>query len=97
MIDIDGAERFSPLHVWARGGQAPLRAQATFLRPGASSGSRSSPEPLITFISSERTVVHAGNTGGVLSGQRAAIRSRLAGFAASAPGRTARGSPGRHR
>ena len=52
--------------------------------------------PLITFISSERTVVHARNTGGVLSGQRAAIRSRLSGLAASAPGRTARGSPGRH-
>ena len=34
--------------------------------------------------------------GGVLSGQRAAIRSRLSGVAASAPGRTARGSPGRH-
>ena len=52
--------------------------------------------PLIKFISSERTVVHARNTGGVLSGQRAAIRSRLSGLAASAPGRTARGSPGRH-
>lgn len=52
--------------------------------------------PLIKFISSERTVVHARNTGGVLSGQRAAIRSRLSGLAASAPGRPARGSPGRH-
>ena len=28
MIDIDRAERFSPFRVWARGGQAPLRAQA---------------------------------------------------------------------
>ena len=28
MIDIDGAESFSPFRVWARGGQAPLRAQA---------------------------------------------------------------------
>jgi hypothetical protein len=52
--------------------------------------------PLIKFISSERTVVHAPNTGGVLSGQRAAILSRLSGLAASAPGRTAPGSPGRH-
>jgi hypothetical protein len=31
MIDIDGAEGFSPFLVWARGGQAPLRAQATSL------------------------------------------------------------------
>jgi hypothetical protein len=29
MIDIDRAEGFSPFRVWARGGQAPLRAQAT--------------------------------------------------------------------
>jgi hypothetical protein len=28
MIDIDRAEMFSPFRVWARGGQAPLRAQA---------------------------------------------------------------------
>ena len=28
MIDIDRAETFSPFRVWARGGQAPLRAQA---------------------------------------------------------------------
>ena len=33
MIDIDRAEGFSPFRVWARGGQAPLRAQAT-LPPG---------------------------------------------------------------
>jgi hypothetical protein len=31
MIDIERAERFSPFRVWARGGQAPLRAQAVFL------------------------------------------------------------------
>jgi hypothetical protein len=31
MIDIDRVEGFSPFHVWARGGQAPLRAQATLL------------------------------------------------------------------
>ncbi len=29
MIVIDRAEGFSPFRVWARGGQAPLRAQAT--------------------------------------------------------------------
>jgi hypothetical protein len=28
MIDIVRAEMFSPFRVWARGGQAPLRAQA---------------------------------------------------------------------
>jgi hypothetical protein len=33
MIDIERAERFSPFRVWARGGQAPLRAQAVFLYP----------------------------------------------------------------
>ena len=49
---------------------------------------------LIHFV--RTAVVHARSTGGVLSGQRAAIRSRLSGLAASAPGRTARGSPGRH-
>jgi hypothetical protein len=31
MIDIERAESFSPFRVWARGGQAPLRAQAIFL------------------------------------------------------------------
>jgi len=31
MIDIDRAEMFSPFRVWARGGQAPLRAQANLL------------------------------------------------------------------
>src|ERR1700683_5149418 len=31
MIDIDGAEGFSPFLVWARGGHPPLRAQATSL------------------------------------------------------------------
>jgi hypothetical protein len=51
--------------------------------------------PLIKFISSERTVVHARNTGGVLSGQRRYPGPSF-GLAASAPGRIARGSPGRH-
>ena len=31
MIDIDRAEMFSPFRIWARGGQAPLRAQAPLL------------------------------------------------------------------
>ena len=47
MIDIDGAESFSPFRVWARGGQAPLRAQAIFL-------CRGDPVNVYPFIEAEK-------------------------------------------